>query len=215
MKKLKKSIGLLLVMLLAMACSKEEILIPPGEELSDAVKKSAVAIETPVEFSGWSNYKAIVPRTGTTIDIGGLECVATLYEDDGQWYVLDLTEIIVPGVVERHVDFPIKISKGGAVKGYWPETWYDWGNLPSGGGDPNTDVVPLISGHVGCDLHGPGISKGTINFTGTFDGANLDFVFRFNGMDNGIESTYGPDSPWNDIDGPAIFKFSFELETCE
>jgi len=214
MKTLTKTLTILLMLLLAVSCSKDEGLLSTGDELSDVLKGAkAKEIVTPLSMSGWSNYKATVPKTGTVIDLGPLmgdpDCIATLFPDEGHWYVLQLTEIMFPGM-ERNVEFPIKIAPGGVVTGYWPETWYDWGNPPEGE-NPDSDLISLITGHLGCDLHGPGVNKGTINFKGTFDGNALEFVFRFNGLDNGIESTYGPGSPWNLIDGPAIFEFSFNL----
>ena len=212
MSKFTKTLTILLTVLLALSCSKDEGLLSPADELSD-VLKGAKVIETPMFFSGMSNYKAIVPKTSSVIDIGGPDCVATLHWSEGSGYILDFTEIMFPGM-ERHVKLPLKISPAGIVKGYWPETWYDWGNPPDEE-NPDSNVLQFLTSHLGCDLHGPGINKGTINCSGHFDGNKLFFVFRFNGLDNGIESSYGPDSPWNLIDGPAIFEFSFDLDVVE
>lgn len=214
MKKILKSISFLLMFLLVLSCSKDEVLLPAGDDPSYELKGAKV-IATPLEFSGDSYYEGYVPKTGLELFGGTLPCVATLISKGGQSYDLILTEIFVPAVVERHVTFPLKISPGGVVKGYWPETWYDFGNPPEIE-EPNTNVVGQISGHVGCDLHGPGINKGTIICTGTYDGAGLEIVFRFNGVDNGETSTMtppeGPPAVWDQIDGPAKFEFSYILE---
>lgn len=200
----------MLMLLLALSCSKDENLLHAGDDSSYALKGAKV-IMTPLYLSGDSYYEAFVPKTGADLFGGTLPCEATLVSTGGQMYDLCVTEIFVPGIVERHVTIPLKITPGGVVSGCWPDTWYDFGNPPENE-EPNTNVVGQVSGHVGCDLHGPGINKGTIICTGTYDGAGLEFVFRFNGLDNGIESTMGPDAPWNMIDGPAKFEFSYILE---
>jgi hypothetical protein len=213
MKTLTKTLTMLLIMLLAVSCSKDEGLLSTGDELSDVLKKTKTVYDG-ILFSGNSNYEAYVPKTGeilTPCGLGpldflcGLPCVATLNHDQGQWYTLVLTE-----GGERHVDFPLKITPSGIVKGYWPDEWSDF-PLEFGGGGDDPDLIPLMSGHLGCDLHGPGVNKGTIMCTGTFDGENLTFYFRFNGLDNGEVSTFGPDNIWNLIDGPAKFEFSYHL----
>ena len=208
MKKLTNAFTILLMLLLAVSCSKDEGLLPVADEPSYDLK-AATGIATPLKFSGMSNYEGYVPKLRTTLNAGGLPFVATLLHNEGQWYDLHMTEGF-PGF-ERHVIYPLKISNGGVVKGYWPETWYDFMNPPELG-EPNTDVIGQVSGHLGCDLHGPGISKGTINCTGSSDGSLLVIVFRFNGLDNGEESTMGPDAIWNDIEGPAVFEFSYAME---
>jgi hypothetical protein len=219
MKTFAKTLTVLMVLLLALSCSKEETLLPVADEPSDVLKGAKTGwIETPLELEGYSNYKATVPKTFTELDAGGPPCMGTLVHKEGHWYTLELLEG-VPGIMERHVDMPLKITPGGVVKGYWPETWYDWYNPPDDG-NPNSDIIPLITEHLGCDLHGPGINKGTIICNGTFDGDLLYFVFRFNGLDNGIPSTIPPDDEgnppvWDQIDGPAVFEFSFFLEVID
>ena len=99
---------MLLIMLLAVSCSKDEGLLSTGDELSDVLKGVKV-IETPVYFTGSSNYKAVIPKTGTVIDLGLImgdpECTATLHFDEGQWYELWLTETMFTGD-ERFVKIP-------------------------------------------------------------------------------------------------------------
>ncbi len=211
MKTFAKTISILLMLLFVLSCNNEETILPAGDESPDVLKGAvAKGITTPIDFSGDSFYEGYVPKTGDELFAGTLPCLAKLIPEGGQSYVLEILEGF-PGFMERHVDLPLKISPGGVVKGYWPEEWMDF--EPPEGGYPNTDVLSQITGHLGCDLHGPGISKGTINCTGTFNGTDLVIIFRFNGLDNGEESTMGPDAVWNLIDGPAIFEFSYILHT--
>lgn len=216
MKTLTKTLTILLMLLLAVSCSKDEGLLSTGDELSD-VLKGAPVLTTPIYFSGNSSYEGFVPKTGTPIFAGALECWATLTSSGGQWYVLELSEFLpkeisgAPIDLWRYVDINLKITPGGAVKGYWPETWYDFGTPLDG--PPNTDVIAQVSGHLGCDLHGPGINKGTLNCTGTFDGSELVIVFKFNGLDNGTPSTMGPGAPWNLVDGPVKVEFTYAFQT--
>lgn len=215
MKTLTKSFAILFMILLTVSCSKEEILPPMNEELSDAVLKGSIG-ESFVELnlSGETHFPSYAVKEHRVIspyDMNKLACEATLTHLGGQNYVLMTEEYFGP-MLFRKVIFEVKMTPSGVFKFYWPKTWEELDMFTGMLVPSSMDLLSQMHLHTGCVMYGgAGINKGTIMYNGTFDGTNFKAFANFMGKQDmlGIIEPFYTGEPL--IEGPVQFEFSIEL----
>jgi len=106
------------------------------------------------------------------------------------------------------------MTPSGQLKYTWPETWlelnFETVELEN---PPFANVVAQIRAHTGHELSGPGVNKGTLNYTGFFDSTKFFADCHTNAMlqEPGI---MGP--PYDVVVvGPLIFSMSTELQVVD
>ena len=190
-----------------------------NDELNDVNMKSLVVREGTVNLQGFvrwhvyakAEHKVIVdPAMMFTL------CEAELTFTDKQNFALHTRETIPfdPPVFFREMTFMGKMTPGGALKFTWPDTWMElnWGTgqleIP-----PYANVVEQISDHTGYEIFGPGVNKGTVNYTGFFDGTKF-YGYCFV---NAFQQEAGPaGTPYAEfVDGPIIFSMWLELQVVD
>lgn len=215
MKTFTKTFAILLMMLLAVSCSKEEILPPMEEELSDAVLKGAKGQPfVELNLSGETHFPSYAVKEHRVIspyDMNKLVCKARLTHLGGQNYVLT-TEEYMDMLLLRKVIFEVKMTPSGAFKFYWPETWEELDFATFVFGPSSMDLITQMHLHTGCVMYGgAGINKGTIMYKGKFDGTNFKAYANFMGKQDmvGMIAPFYTGEPL--IEGPVQFEFSIEL----
>lgn len=217
MKAFTKSLTILFMMMLAISCSKEDLVLPAEDELSDAfaLKKAKVNDGT-FELPLWSKFYCIDMKTGKPHMDGGLPSLGFL-TIDGKEIILVVQELFgwdAGGnpIVYRETEFIGSIAPGGQLKFSYPETWkeyFDMTKVPPEyiGETPRGDVIGQVMDHTGCSLHGPGINKGTLNYKGSF----IEGIFQASTHFTGKQIDEPSMDAYLGIEGPAHFKFSFEM----
>lgn len=204
------------MMLISFSGCTKEASDPTGDDLNYMNMKSLVMNEGTVNLQGfmrWYVYakmehKLIVdPQQMFTL------CEAELTFTDGHSFTLHTRETIPmdPPVLFREMTARGTITPGGAVKFTWPETWLElnWETMalePA----PYANLVTQVGAHTGYELSGPGVNKGTMNYTGFFDGTS----FYADCHTNAFQLVPGPaGTPYAElVDGPIIFSMITELQ---
>ncbi len=201
-------------------CTKQET-DPPGsnDELNDVNMKSLIVREGTIALQGYmrwyvyakAEHKLIVdPAMMFTL------CEAELTFYDNQNFALHTKETIPldPPVLYREMTAVGKITPGGSLKFTWPETWMElnWATMelePT----PYADLVTQVGAHTGYELFGPGVNKGTVNYTGYFDGTK----FYADCHVNAFQLVPGPaGTPYEElVPGPIIFSMITELQVVD
>jgi hypothetical protein len=200
MKTLTKTLTILLMLLLAVSCSKDEGLLSTGDELSDVLKKAEMIPDLCLE--GPTYFDFFVRTDKIPMGMAGY-CTAQLWYDEiEETYKLQTMEYRPDEtgnlVLYREVEFDLKITPGGQVMFPWPPIWTEEGEELGADGFSVVDLVKLHTG--ATDLFGPGINKNTLIYKGHFNGSKLEVMSHFTGMDAlGLE-------------GPVGIKFSYDLE---
>jgi hypothetical protein len=210
MKTLKKlRLGsLMLLLLLAMGCSlqDEEPLKIADESSDDVTAKIAnlrqVSKDGPIYLSGFQKYYTYAVKSKEIIqgkDDEGLPCDVIIE-------FLEAHEIRIT-VDEGRPDGPGvylgTMTPSGQVKFSFPSPLMI---LPD---DSPFYITDIISMHSGCELYGPGINKGTLNYHGYFDGERLLVSASF-------YSKCEVEWPLNDlfetpVEGPVHWKWTIDV----
>jgi len=201
-------------------CTKQDTdPLGSSEELNGMNLKSLVVREGTVNLQGYirwyvyakAEHKLIVdPALMFTL------CTAELTFSDKQNFTLHTRETIPmdPPVFFREMTFKGKMSPGGALKYTWPETWMElnWATMELEN-PPYANVVAQIRAHTGYKLSGPGVNKGTVNYTGFFDGTK----FFADCHVNAFQLEPGPvGTPYAElVGGPIIFSMLAELQVVD
>jgi len=203
-----KFCSFLLVMFFVFSCSKEESPLTIADEPSDATLKSKEVVDGTIYLAGTSHFDVYAVKEQRVVvdgDLMFLLMTAELTHVGGQNYLLETEESLpLPdgsSMLYRKISFDVKITPGGVVMFSWPETWWELGT-------DRGDVLGQLLDHTGCIAYGPGINKETVNYKGYFDGEKFCVSTHFMGEQVNPE----PEMPdyWN-IDGPAMFEFSYNL----
>ena len=187
-----------------------------NNELNDVNMKSLVVHEGTVALQGFVRWHVYAKAEHKVIVDPALMftlCEAELTFTDKQNFALHTRETIPfdPPVFFREMTFEGKMTPGGALKFTWPDTWMElnWGTgqleIP-----PYANVVEQIRAHTGYEIFGPGVNKGTVNYTGFFDGTKF-YGYCFV---NALQQEAGPaGTPYAEfVAGPIIFSMWIELE---
>ena len=205
------SLMLLFLLVFISSCSKigENDLIM-NDENSDATLKSHVVYGN-FYLEGTFNFDCYAVKEHRVVSDGNenfLLMTANLTHVSGQKYLLETVETFpLPDGSEmlfRKISFDVRITHGGAVMFSWPETWWELGEI-------HDDVLGQLLEHTGCIAHGPGINRGTLIFRGHFNGDSFFAATRFMGKQVQEPSM----DMYADIDGPAKFNFSINLNVAE
>ncbi|MGW8316792.1 MAG: hypothetical protein ACWGNV_14410, partial [Bacteroidales bacterium] len=211
---------------LAFSCSKEETLLPAGDELTDVLKKATV-IDDEIYLCGSMLFDVVAPKEKEnkviiSSDWMFLDMYAKLSpdpENKGHYTLLTREWMPGPGGFEfRVVEYDARITPGGAVQFFWPGTdkWWEFMGVPF------ENCVEQVIAHTGVDVHGPGINKGTIMFEGYLKNSKFHASTHLSGL-----QLYVPlmDAYWNGkdpavdplpfIEGPVQLNFTMEMEVCE
>ena len=140
------------------------------------LKSKIVPLEFPLQFTGSTHFEAYALKEHTQVSDGNintLDCIAKLTHIEGQNYLLETEEYFGTWLF-RKVSFDVKISPGGMVMFSWPEEWLEYGAVQTG-------LLDIFKLHMGYEVFGPGISKGTINYKGFFDEDGLFVSAQFLG----------------------------------
>jgi len=190
-----------------------------NDSLNENVLKKDIAQEEIIHLQGYTRFAFFSVKEhsfitdGYSIGNNFLACYATLTFVDGQNFIMD-TEEYIPmetPVLYRRLSINGKITPGGQVKFSWPETWFEMKGDFSGL-EQRTDILAQVMEHTGMALSGPGISKNTLLYSGSFDGEKF-----FSDMHlTGLQEEPGT-MPFlvEIVDGPVKINFMFDLEVSE
>ncbi len=201
-------------------CTKQDT-DPTGSDdgLNDMNMKSLVVNEGTVNLEGfmrWYVYAKMEHKLIVDPELMFTVCEAELTFYDNQNFALHTWETIPmdPPVLYREMTAVGKITPGGALKFTWPETWMElnWATMelePT----PYADLVTQVGAHTGYELSGPGVNKGTVNYTGFFDGTR----FFADCHVNAFQLVPGPaGTPYEElVAGPIIFSMLTELQVVD
>ena len=183
--------------LIIVSCEKQDTEVFPLEPENQ--KSKAETLDEPVTLVGKSYYDvySILNKdyVGNPPEAFYLDVEAVLSQVDKHQYTLVVNELM-NGWLIRTTTFDVKISSGGSVNFHWP------------------DQVDDIFAHTGYDLHGPGINKGGLDFKGTFKGNKFYAETRnmAQQVQPGTVELPGVIDYTKVVEGPILFKISFDLE---
>jgi len=215
-------ITLVLSMLLVSlnGCTKQETdPLGSNDEFNDVNIKGRVVHEGTIALQGymrWYVYAKMEHKLIVDPAMMFTLCEAELTFCDKQNFTLHTRETIPmdPPVFYREMTAEGKITPGGALKFTWPETWMElnWATMelePT----PYADLVTQVEAHTGYELSGPGVNKGTVNYTGYFDGTK----FYADCHVNAFQLVPGPaGTPYAElVSGPIIFSMITELQVID
>jgi len=201
-------------------CTKQETdPLGSNDELNDVNMKSLIVREGTIDLQGYmrwyvygkAEHKLIVdPVLMFTL------CEAELTFIDNKSFTLHTRETIPlnPPVFFREMTFKGKMTPGGALKFTWPDTWMElnWGTgkleIP-----PYANVVEQIRAHTGYKIFGPGVNKGSVEYTGFSDGTRFSAYCHV----NALQQEAGPaGTPYAElVAGPIIFSMWIELQVVD
>jgi len=211
---------LLTLLFSLIGCSKQEAdPLGSSDALNDMTMKSLAVHEGTVNLEGFMRWYVYAKAEHSLIVDPAMMftlCTAELTFTDKQNFTLHTRETIPldPPVFFREMTFKGKMTPGGALKFTWPDTWMElnWGTgqleIP-----PYANVVEQIRAHTGYILFGPGVNKGTVNYTGFFDGTKFFADCRV----NAFQQEAGPEgTPYAGlVAGPIIFSMLTELQVVD
>jgi hypothetical protein len=111
------------------------------------------------------------------------------------------------GFEYRVIEFDVRITPGGAVQYFMPDTWWELGSWI-----PYENAVAQVIAHTGLDVKGPGVNQGTIMYEGYFKGGKFFASCHLSGLQVDPEPTM--DIYWN-LDGPVKLDFSMVMDVCD
>jgi len=175
--------------------------------------------EGTVNLQGFTRFAFYVVKEhryitdGYSIGNNFLACYATLTFADKQNFTME-TEEYIPletPILYRKLSITGKITPSGQIKFFWPETWEELkGDFT--GLETRTNIVGQVMEHTGMRLSGPGISKNTLQYMGSFDGTKFFTKMHL----TGIQTEPGSFGPFiNVVDGPILINYMFDLEVSE
>jgi hypothetical protein len=201
-------------------CSRQDTdTTESGSGSGDMNIKSLVMHEGTANLHGlmrWYVYAKMEHKLVVDPELMFTLCEAELTFLDGQNFALHTRETIPmdPPVLYREMTATGTITPGGAVKFTWPETWMEL-NWETGQLEPTpfADLVTQVGVHTGYELTGPGVNKGTVTYTGFFDGGR----FYADCHVNAFQLVPGPaGTPYAElIEGPLIFSMITDLQVVD
>jgi len=211
---------LLPVLIISSGCTKQEA-EPRGlnDTFNEQILKKGIPHEEIIQLQGFTRFAFYVVKEhryitdGYSIGDNFLACYATLTFIDKQTFIMDTEEYIPmePPILYRKISIRGEMTPGGQVKFYWPGSWHELKSDFSGL-ESRTNIVAQVTEHTGMILSGPGISKNTLLYMGSFDGEKLFADMHL----TGIQTEPGTMPFLVDIiDGPVQINFMFDLEISE
>jgi hypothetical protein len=114
-------------------------------------------------------------------------------------------------ILYRKLSISGKITQSGQIKYFWPETWLELKGDFSGL-ETKTNIVGQVMEHTGMLLSGPGISKNTLQYMGSFKDTKFFTKMHL----TGIQTEPGSMPIFADIiNGPVQINFMFDLDVSE
>ena len=208
---LKKTGKVLLAILflgaLSPGCSEFETKIlndePAENQLkSQVVREGTLQLEGATRFVYFNIKEGIYYADGTDVF---LPCEAELTFGEKQNFTLSTKEYFGEPLY-REVTINGKMTPSGQLKFNWPETWLEFGQV-------HDDVLGQMFEHTGMTFSGPGISKNTICFKGSFDGDSFLAEMRLIGKQEQLGTM--PFLPAELIEGPVLIKIIFDLKVVD
>lgn len=170
--------------------------------------KSKIVKQDTVYLEGYTRFAFLVKNEGTYITDGYtsnfLQCEAKMTFEGDKGFKLWTKEYMDMGqgpFLFREIAFEGKITPSGQLKFYWPEFWLQLGHQ-------TTDVIGTLKLHTGMQVSGPGISKNTLFYNGSYDG---EFFFAATHL-NGLQQEPGTLPFFQTmVEGPVLVRFMIDL----
>lgn len=224
-KRFTKRVGIMVNILLSLlilfpGCTKQEADLRGSDgNFEGPIVLKSIHHEGTVQLQGFTRFAFYVVKErryitdGYSIGNNFLTCNATLTFVDKQNFTMETEEYIPlePPILYRKLSISGNITPSGQIKFFWPETWEELkGDFT--GLEPRTNIVGQVMEHTGMLLSGPGISKNTLQYMGSFNGTKFFTKMHLTGIQTepGSMPIFVPI-----IDGPVQINFMFDLEVSE